>query len=97
MNSLDLVIQEIAERTASRIVLENLAHLEKKIDDLPNIITDRLRTKYTSDDILNTVQVAECLGVTPQTVANWRNKGLNIPYHLQNGKARSLQKEHAKR
>jgi hypothetical protein len=86
MNSLDLTIQEIAEQTASKVVYDKISNIETKIDGLADVIIDRLKTGYSPDDILNTVQAAKCLSVSPQTVINWRNKGVNLIYHIQDDK-----------
>ncbi len=35
---------------------------------------------YNDEDILKTPEAAKILGVSPGTLRNWREKGVNLPY-----------------
>ncbi|MDR2884124.1 MAG: helix-turn-helix domain-containing protein [Deferribacteraceae bacterium] len=86
MSQLDTLIKEVALET----VREEMSGLKNAISQLPDLIVDRMKLSYAPDDILNTVQVAEYLGYSSQTITNWRNKGINLTYHLQDEKVRYL-------
>lgn len=86
MAQLDTLIKEVALEA----VREELIDLKSSIKQLPDLIAERMNKSYASDDILNTTQVAEYLKVSPQTITNWRNKGINLTYHMQNDKVRYL-------
>ena len=90
MLSLDKAIQDIAENATERLINEKLSRLEQMLAALPVNIAKEMKHSYALDDILNTAEAAGFLGKSQQTLVNWRNNGINLVYHLQNGKVKYL-------
>jgi hypothetical protein len=85
MSQFDTLIKE----AVLEAVQDEIMDLKSTIQKLPDLIIDRMKLSYALDDVLNTVQAAEYLGNSAQTLTNWRNKGINLPYHLaEDGKVR---------